>query len=180
MTQFDKEREPTPRVTVQALSDRRVPLAGDDDLVAAEELQISYLGVDGEPTCRALVDVQDGVARVREVTLTACEGGRPVRDKDLRAVQTDRLIRQALGLAAYEVIARDGEKSQIRAMFVGTKRLPTEVSSRAGKPDAFLQRVAEVYCSGDRHQIKTLMEELGVSRSTARRYRKLAVERGYL
>jgi len=62
-------------------------------------------GAGGQPRLALRLEVIDGVPQCRELTLSSSEGGREIRQLDLRAVHVDELVAEIYGMLAMRVVS---------------------------------------------------------------------------
>jgi len=131
-----------------------------------------------------IIEVVDGVPRCTELTFTRFEGGREIRQRDLRAVELDAWIESIVGMCAGRLTeSPDGVLSyNIDFDFQAGMKAIRDVrkGSRRTLTDARKQKVAELYNTHETGGIEAVMKAFGVSRSTAIRYIKATRESGLI
>lgn len=55
-------------------------------------IEVEFPGTDGQPAFFMVIEVIEGVPRCTELTLRRHEGGREIRQRDLRAIELDSWI----------------------------------------------------------------------------------------
>lgn len=151
-------------------------------------IEVDFPGVDGQPGLHAVIEVLDGVPRWTEVSLERVEGGREIREKDLRAIRLDAWMEEIVAICS-GVIVESGSSGLIRAEFsddesalrAGMKTIrDIRKGSRRPLTSDRRQRVADVYNAQETRGIDAVEKAFGVSKSTAVRYIKAARDAGLI
>ncbi len=100
----------------------RAPMTGGHvvgDRYVPSPIEVDFPGADGQPSLYMLIEVIDGVPRCTEVTFKSAEGGREIRDKDLRAISKgeglDSWIETFVALCS-ERDCRAGSRRRVRGV----------------------------------------------------------------
>lgn len=173
----------------------RSPLKGAvvvGDRFVPPVIEVDFPGVDGEPSLDMLIEVVDGVPRCTEITIKRTEGGREVRDKDLRAISKaeglDTWVETFVALCSGQIVEND-DPDMTTALFssgedhvtAGIKTIrDARKGSRRRLTDERKQRVADVYNAHESGGIDAVETAFAVSRATAVRYIKAAREAGLI
>lgn len=171
----------------------RHPMTGGHvvgDRFVPSPIEVDFPGADGEPSLYMLIEVVDGVPRCTEVTFRRTEGGREVRDKDLRAIPKDEgldsWIETFVAVCSGEIVERGphggsavyGGEARVRA---GMKTIrDARKGSRRPMTAQRLERVADTYNAQETGGIEAVAAAFGVSRATAVRYIRAARDAGLI
>ena len=171
----------------------RAPMTGGHvvgDRFVPSPIEVDFPSADGEPSLYMLIEVIEGVPRCTEVTFRRTEGGREIRDKDLRAISKDEgldsWIETFVALCSGEIVERGPEGGS--AVYGGEDRIKAGMKtirdvrkgSRRPLTGERKQRVADVYNAHETGGIEAVEAAFTVSRSTAIRYIKAAREAGLI
>lgn len=167
----------------------RRPMTGGHvvgDRLVPSPIEIDFPGAEGQPSLRMVIEVLDGVPRCTEITFQRSEGGREVRDKDLRIFSKDEgldsWIETFVALCSGEIVesgpdwgrAVHGGEDRVRA---GVKTIrDVRKGSRRPMTGERRQRVADIYNAHETGGIEAVKAAFVVSRSTAIRYINAARE----
>lgn len=157
------------------------------DFALPRQMEVIWPGADGQPRLEALIEVIDGVPRLTEWQLKRVDGGREIRQRDLRAIQLDEFVETIVAVCSYRITFFDPETGQLSAV-KDNQTVPDAVkdvaSSRKGSrrpmTDDRKQRVADVYNAHESGGIEAVENGFRVSRSTAIRYINAARDAGLI
>jgi hypothetical protein len=156
------------------------------DLLVPSPIEVEMPSTDGEPTLDMLIEVIDGVPRCTELVLKRTEGGREIREKDLRAIEVDHWIESFVALVSAEVVpngsgASGHFSSDADAVRRGVKTIrDVRKGSRRPMTADRRQRVADVYNAHETGGVEAVQTAFTVSRSTAIRYINAARDAGLI
>ena len=170
----------------------RAPMVADyvivgDRLWVPPIIEVEFPGTDGQPAFFMVIEVIEGVPRCTELTLRRHEGGREIRQRDLRAIELDSWIEGLVAKVSFEIMQND-EKGVAGAMRVDPESLRSGIKTISGVRKGSRrpltgerrQRVAEVYNAHETGGIEAVELAFNVSRSTAVRYIKAARDAGLI
>ncbi|AZZ82571.1 hypothetical protein C5O27_17170 [Gordonia alkanivorans] len=152
----------------------------------------SHPGGPEQPAFRFDFGVQDGIPVCTNATVTAKEGV-PVRGRDLRIVRLDDLLVSVVQAVAYRRDPDDPPGHWMRGYGPGedlrygvsnrraAERALAKRRNRSPRNSVDLELVARTWLEAPKDgQEAALMAVFGKSRSTVQRYKRQAVEEGYL
>jgi hypothetical protein len=122
---------------------------------------------------------------VNRLTVKRREDGPPVTSEGIRQIPVTAFLRLALEAHLMHVgpTVREGDKSTWKLTFTGPITLSERARHGGGPSDEDLRAVADIYQLGymtGGAPTKTVMDRLGLPRSTASRWIRMARERGLL
>lgn len=147
------------------------------DRYAPAAIEATFPGVDGEPSADFKIEIRGGVPRFVELRLSATEGGREVRPKDLEAVDIDSWVEVVTSACSWVVTSREGsayalgpsDDSSVVIAGAHAIQRARNISRRLMTEDR-LQTVADAYNSSETHGLQAVEKAFNCSRSTASRY----------
>ena len=164
---------------------RNIALVGDR-LVPKRTL-VELPGADGQPRVDMTIDVINGVPRCSSLAFTHTEGGREIRQSDMRAVQVDEWIEAFVGLVSAQVVEHkdgslhfiyDGTEEEARG---GMKAaMEARKGSRRRMTDRRMTQIADAYNAHETGGLEAVQRTFGVSKATAARYVRQAREAGLI
>ncbi len=154
------------------------------DRIVPSPIEVDLPGVDGQPQYNMRIEVLDGVPRCTEVAIKRIEGGREVRQKDLRAVELESLVETFVAVCCFEPIGEAGvgiSVSTEEGVRAGMRTI-REIRKGSRRPltGERKRRIADVYNAQETGGIEAVERAFTVSRSTAARYIKAAREAGLI
>lgn len=123
------------------------------DRLLPRKIQVQFIGADDQPALTMRLEVIDDQPQCRELRVISKEGGRQVKQLDLRAIQLTTWVEEVFGMFAWRII-EDREGVIHSVMETSGPALMESVravrQSRKGKSartvtPKLLARVAEVY-----------------------------------
>ncbi len=123
------------------------------DRFLPQRIDVHCPSAEGQPGLRMALDVIDGRPQCRSITFESADGGREVRQQDLRAIQVAEWVDEMFAAFAAEVveevdgvvtaIKHSGEREHIRAV----RQVQDARKGRSARKidDDFLRGVADLY-----------------------------------
>lgn len=150
-------------------------------------IEIDFPGKE-RPALYMEIKLIDLVPRLVQFRLTANPGEREVRAKDLRDVNLDEWVETAVALCSWEVVSTDEEGNRTSVLRAGPERVQEGArdfarlrqGSRRPVTRSKIEEAARIYNSHDYGGLEAIERALQVSRSTAARYKRRAVELGLI
>jgi hypothetical protein len=159
------------------------------DRLVPQRIDVVLPGVDGQPSLSARLEVVDGIPQCREINIASAEGGREVKQLDLRAVSIAEMVERMFALFAMRVILEDnGHVTAVKEVgeqaVIDAERVMAD--KRKGKgarkiTPAFLQEVANTYTANvDKNPTQAVQKAFDVSPRMAGNYIRKARDLGFL
>jgi len=123
------------------------------DRFLPQRIDVHCPSAEGQPGLRMALEVVDGRPQCRSITFESTDGGREVRQQDLRAIQVSQWVDDLFAAFAAEVVEEvdgvvtainhSGEREHIRAV----RQVQDARKGRAARKidDEFLRGVADLY-----------------------------------
>lgn len=157
------------------------------DRLVPSPIEVDFPGGDGQPSLFGVIEVIDGVPRWTELTLRRTEGGREIRERDLRAIELDNWLEAFVASMSGQIRQRDDGvieavyRSNEASVREGMKAIRNiRKGSRRPMTADRLSRVAEAYNAQETGGIEAVEVAFTVSRSTAIRYINAARDAGLI
>lgn len=161
------------------VGDRRVP----------KQMKALFSGAEGQPSLILFIEVINGVPRLTSLHIDRVDGGRELRQKDLRALaDLDSWVEAIVARCCTRILEErdEGDRVTVVSVMDGSMRDSMRVISaaRRGSRRALtgdvLRRIADTYNAADHYGLEDVQQVFEVSRSTAARYIRAAREAGLI